>query len=560
MLESLRVKNVALIDEAEVEFKSGLNILTGETGAGKSILIGSINLALGAKADKSMIRTGEEFAFVELVFSVTSKSQKERLEEMDVYPDDNQIILQRRILSSRNVCKVNGETITNKTLREIGEILLDIHGQHEHQSLLLEKKQAEILDSFCGQPLFALKEQLKEQLVAYREQKQELMSLNLHGSNKEKELSLAQFEFQEITDADLKDGEDKELEQSYHKMSNARKITEGVSKTYELMNGSDGESVLSLFSKGIGEIHSLIQYDETLQTVLEEMINTEDMLRQAAYKLDEYIRNFSFNEREYAQITERLNLINHIKSKYGNTFSEIISYANYKEKEINKLMDLDSYRENLLHEFEKSEQAVLFVCQKITDMRQKQAQSLSKELEQALLDLNFADVNFKIMVEPKAEPGIEGMDAISFQISLNPGEPLKPLSSVASGGELSRVMLALKTVLAEKDKTETLIFDEIDAGISGRTAWKVSEKLGILGKKHQVLCITHLPQIAAMADTHFVIEKCKEGQKVMTTIRPLKEKETYDELARLLGGDEISKKALENAKELKETAKQAKKI
>lgn len=559
MLESLRVKNVALIDEAEVTFTPGLNILTGETGAGKSILIGSINLALGAKADKSMIRTGEDFAFVELVFSVTSLSQKERLEEIDVFPEENQIILQRRILPTRNVCKVNGETITNKTLKEIGEILLDIHGQHEHQSLLLEKKQAEILDSFCGQPLLALKEQLKELLVIYRTKKQELQALSTHGVDKEKELSLAQFEFQEITDASLRSGEDKELEQAYHKMSNARKITESILRAYELLNGGEGENILSLFSKGIGEVQSVISYDNALQVILEEMLNTEDMIMQAGHKLEEYIRNFSFDEREYTQITERLNMINYLKSKYGNTMSEIISYANKKEKEIDKLMDLDNYRENLLNEYKKSEQKVLLLCQKMTDIRKNQAKSLSEELEQALLDLNFADVKFEIMLEQKSEPGNEGMDTISFQISLNPGEPLKPLVSVASGGELSRVMLALKTVLAEKDQTETLIFDEIDAGISGRTAWKVSEKLGILGKKHQVLCITHLPQIAAMADTHFVIEKSKEKQKAITTIKPLKEKETYDELARLLGGDEFSKKALENAKELKETAKQVKK-
>lgn len=557
MLESLRVKNVALIDEAEIEFKEGLNILTGETGAGKSILIGSINLALGAKADKSMIRTGAEYAFVELVFSVTEKEQMEKLRELDVYVEDSTLVLQRRILPSKNVCKANGETITNRTLKEIGEILMDIHGQHEHQSLLNEKKQAEILDEFCPASLKEIKEQIKEVYSVHIKEKEELNALADKGENKEKEISLLQFEAEEIEQAALNPGEDEALEAAYEKMANSRRISESIELSHSLLNGTMEGNVISLFGRAMGEITSISEYDKELQGILEDMVNGEDLLISLSRRLEDYGRTLSFDENEFREVSSRLNTINHLKSKYGDRIEGILAYQKEIEKQLLMLTDLEKYKEELLKKHEQTEEKLFALCGQASAIRQEQAAILEGKMKEALVDLNFLDVQFQIAFEKK-QPGRDGYDKISFLIALNPGEPNRPLESVASGGELSRIMLALKTVLAEKDRIGTLIFDEIDTGISGKTAWKVSEKLGMLGRDHQVLCITHLPQIAAMADCHFLIEKNREEKKAVTRIRPLSSEDMLRELARLLGTDNINEAGLKNAMELKKMAEQTK--
>ena len=557
MLESLRVKNVALIDEAEIEFQEGLNMLTGETGAGKSILIGSINLALGAKADKSMIRTGAEYAFVELVFSVTQKEQMEKLKELDVYPEDGTLVLQRRILPSKNVCKANGETITNRTLKEIGEILMDIHGQHEHQSLLKEKKQAEILDEFCPDSLMEIKEQIKRTYSTYMEEKEKLDALSNQGENKEKEISLMQFELEEIEQAALTLGEDEALETAYEKMANSRKIAEAVEVSHSLLNGMAEGNVISLFGRAMGEITSISGYDKELEEILEEMVNGEDLLMQLSRRIEDYGRTLSFDESEFREISSRLNTINHLKSKYGDRIEGILAYQEEIKQQLLRMTDLEQYQAELLKTHEKTEQQLLQLCGQASAIRKEQAAVLEGKMKEALIDLNFLEVQFQIAFE-KRQPGREGYDKINFLIALNPGESVRPLETVASGGELSRIMLALKTVLAKKDGIGTLIFDEIDTGISGKTAWKVSEKLGMLGRDHQVICITHLPQIAAMADSHFLIEKSREEKKAVTRIRPLNQEEMLREIARLLGTDDITEAGLNNAVEMKKMAEKSK--
>lgn len=557
MLESLRVKNVALIDEAEIQFAKGLNILTGETGAGKSILIGSINLALGAKADKSMIRTGAEYAFVELVFCIKEQEQLEKLKELDVYPEDGMLVLQRRILPTKNMCKVNGETITNKTLKEIGEILLDIHGQHEHQSLLKEKKQAELLDEFCPDELLSLKEAAREDYHTYCEEIKSLDALNNQGENKEKEIDFIRFELEEMEAAELTKGEDEALEDAFVKMSNGRRITEAVESAHNLLNGMGEGNVLSLFGRAVSEMSAVSQYDNRAAEMLEDMVNEEDAIQQLSRSLEEYGRNLSFDEKQFQEISERLNIINRLKSKYGDTIEEILAYKEQQEKKLLMLTDIEQYRDKLLKAHDLTEKKLLSDCEQISAMRKAQAEMLEEKMKAALVDLNFLDVRFKIGFEQK-KPEKDGYDKISFLISLNPGEPLKPLESVASGGELSRIMLALKTVFAQKDQIGTLIFDEIDTGISGKTAWKVSEKLGLLANEHQVLCITHLPQIAAMADRHFLIEKNREEKKAVTTIEPLSYEQMLKELARLSGADSITEAGLNNARELKKMAEQTK--
>ncbi len=558
MLQSLHVKNLALIDEAEVTFGRGLNILTGETGAGKSIIIGSINLALGAKADKDMIRSGAEYALVELVFTLEDQEQIRAVSKLELPLEEGQIILQRKIMENRSQCRVCGETVTARQLRQLADILIDIHGQHEHQSLLKASRQLEILDTYAGAALAQKKEKLREVYGQYRQKKRELSENEVDEETRKRESSLAEFECQEIEAAALTDGEDEELEKTYRKMSNARKISEAAVNAHSLCGYEDGGAG-SAIARAIREIRTVSAYDETLQEYERQLLDIDGLLNDYNRGMAAYLSELEFDAGQFEQIQERLNLINHLKAKYGNTVEEIQEYQARAREIIEKYQDYDAYRAALLRETAALEKRALALANEVSKLRTQNAQTLAKQMRQALLDLNFEQAVFEIRIDGSEDRlGENGFDEAAFLISTNPGEPVRELAQVASGGELSRIMLALKTVLADKDRIETLIFDEIDAGISGRTAWKVSEKMGILGKDHQLICITHLPQIAAMADTHFMIEKQVVDSRSTTQIRELLPKESVEELARMLGGDEITPSALQNAREMKELAEKNK--
>lgn len=554
MLQSLHVKNLALIDEAEVVFGGGLNILTGETGAGKSIIIGSINLALGAKADKEMIRSGAEYALVELVFNVDDPAQARAIRDMELPLEEGQLILQRKIMENRSQCKVCGETVTAKQLKQLSEVLIDIHGQHEHQSLLKEAKQLEILDAYAGSRLLEKKERLRETYRQYRDKCKELSENGTDEETRKKECSLAEFECREIEEAALVPGEDVETERAYQRMNNARKIEEAAVSAHALCgyeNGGAGSAI----ARAIREIRSVSAYDETLQEYEKQLLDIDSLLNDYNRGMAEYLSDLEFDAGQFEQTESRLNLLNRLKSKYGNTVEEILDYRERALETIEKYQNFDAYRAALERETADLKKEALSLSEEISGMRKENAQMLSEKMREALSDLNFEQAVFEIRVEADEERLSEnGFDRVYFLISTNPGEPTKELSQVASGGELSRIMLALKTHLADKDEIGTLIFDEIDTGISGRTAWKVSEKMGILGKGHQLICITHLPQIAAMADTHFVIEKRVEDNRSITRIRELGQEESVEELARMLGGDVITESALKNAEEMKELA------
>ena len=554
MLQSLHVKNLALIDETEVTFGEGLNILTGETGAGKSIIIGSINLALGAKADKEMIRSGAEYALVELVFTVEDAARQKAIRDMELPLEEGQVILQRKILSNRSVCKVCGEMVTARQLRQLAEILIDIHGQHEHQSLLRTSRQLEILDAYAGEALEEKKAKLRDVYHQYRKNEKELSENEMDEETRRRECSLAEFECREIEEAALVPGEDEEVEKAYQKMNNARKIEEAAVSAHSLC-GYEDNGAGSMIARALREIRSVSVYDETLQEYERQLLDIDGLLNDYNRGMAAYLGELEFDGSRFTQTEQRLNLLNHLKSKYGNSVEEILAYRERALKTIEKYQDYDTYRASLLEKTEKLKKEALSLCGEISDERRKNAQLLAEQMRQALADLNFEQSVFEIDVGSEdAWMGENGFDQICFRISANPGEPVRELAQVASGGELSRIMLALKTVLADKDDIETLIFDEIDTGISGRTAWKVSEKMGILGKGHQLICITHLPQIAAMADTHYVIEKQVVDQRSITGIRELSEKESVEELARMLGGDSITENALKNAEEMKELA------
>ena len=557
MLQSLHVKNLALIDEIEVTFGEGLNILTGETGAGKSIIIGSINLALGAKADKDMIRTGAEYALVELVFTVEGQ-QLAAIEELELPVEDGQIILQRRILQSRNVCKVCGETVTARQLKQLGEILLDIHGQHEHQSLLKPAKQLEILDAYAGEALLSHKEKLRELYSRYRSVVDELEHSEVDEETRKREAALAEFECQEIEEAALVPEEDEEIEQLYRKLVNGQKIQDAVGLAHALC-GYEENGVGSSVGRALKEMRSVAAYDTALQEFEQQLLDIDGLLNDYNRAVADYLSELEFDGELFDRTEKRLNLLNHLKAKYGNSIEDVLAYQAQAQHTLEKYRDYDAYRMELTKRADTLKEEALTVCAKISDIRRRSAARLSKEMKKALVDLNFQEVAFEIQVTALEEMiGSNGYDRAAFLISTNAGERLRDLAQVASGGELSRIMLALKTVLADKDAIETLIFDEIDTGISGKTAWKVSEKMGILGRGHQLICITHLPQIAAMADQHFCIEKKVEDKRSVTDIRKLAEEESVTELARMLGSDSITENVMNNAREMKDLARKTK--
>lgn len=557
MLQSLHVKNLALIDEIEVTFGEGLNILTGETGAGKSIIIGSINLALGAKADKDMIRTGAEYALVELVFTVEGQ-QLAAIEELELPVEDGQIILQRRILQSRNVCKVCGETVTARQLKQLGEILLDIHGQHEHQSLLKPAKQLEILDAYAGEALLSHKEKLRELYSRYRSAVDELEHSEVDEETRKREAALAEFECQEIEEAALVPGEDEEIEQLYRKLVNGQKIQDAVGLAHALC-GYEENGVGSSVGRALKEMRSVAAYDTALQEFEQQLLDIDGLLNDYNRAVADYLSELEFDGELFDRTEKRLNLLNHLKTKYGNSIEDVLAYQAQAQHTLEKYRDYDAYRMELTKRADTLKEEALTVCAKISEIRRRSAVRLSKEMKKALVDLNFQEVAFEIQVTDLEDMiGSNGYDRAAFLISTNAGERLRELAQVASGGELSRIMLALKTVLADKDAIETLIFDEIDTGISGKTAWKVSEKMGILGRGHQLICITHLPQIAAMADQHFCIEKKVEDKRSVTDIRKLAEEESVMELARMLGSDSITENVMNNAREMKDLARKTK--
>ncbi len=557
MLYSLHVKNLALIDEQEIEFTNGLNILTGETGAGKSVIIGSINLALGGKAEKDMIRTGAEYALIELTFGVDNENQRKAIEAMDIpVEEDGSVVIQRKIMQSRSVSKVCGESVSVKQLRDLSNILINIHGQNDHQELLHKQKHKEILDDYAGDELIKVKDQIRAEYHKYNELKEEYSNTDLDDKTRIRQQELAEFELNEINDAALKLGEDEQLEKDYKRMVNGRRISEALGICGNITGAdSDEESVSDNLGRAVRELNSVRSFDEEVSNLADQLMEIESLVGDFNHALSGYLSDLEFDEEDFRATEDRLNLINHLKDKYGDSIEKIIAYGEEKQKELDVLTDLEAHRNQLLKQIQDSESKVLALSEKASKIRKKAAKVLSEKLKSALIDLNFFDVQFEIQVTPDEEKiSSTGYDEVAFMISTNPGESMRPLDQIASGGELSRIMLGLKTVLAQKDDIATLVFDEIDAGISGRTAWKVSEKLGVLSKDHQILCITHLPQIAAMNTTHFVIQKNVSNNRTVTTITRMNEDESIGELARLLGMDNVTDAVLDNAKEMRKTA------
>lgn len=553
MLQSLRVKNLALMEETEVEFGEGLNILTGETGAGKSLLIDSVTLALGGKFEKEMLRKGADSASVELVFAGEDDKVSEKLAELELEENDGAVIITRRLQAGKSICKINGETVTAKQVKELAEVLIDIHGQHEHQSLLHKKKHMEILDAYCGESYQKPAGQVAEAYRVCKELREKLEEDSLDETARQREQSLAEFELQEIEAAKLISGEDEELERRYRLMTNSKKIAENLSESYRYTgDGEDGAG--GALSRALRALRSVTMYDEKLEQMEQQLAEVDNLLADYNRDVADYLQDCEFDPEEFSRVEERLNQINRLKGKYGSTIEEILKYGADRQAYLEKLSDYDAYMEKLGTRLREEGEKLAKACEKLSVVRRDNAAQLTKLLKEALVNLNFLTVEFEIAVRPGQTVTAKGYDDVEFLISTNPGEPMKALSQVASGGELSRIMLAIKTVLAGRDHIDTLIFDEIDAGISGKTAWKVSEQLDTVAHAHQVICITHLPQIAAMADHHFVIEKSSTDDNTITDIRCVEGEESLTELARLLGSDILTEAALGNAREMREQA------
>lgn len=555
MLQNLYVKNLALIDETEVEFGPGLNILTGETGAGKSLLLGSVNLALGGKYSADMLRSGAKSGLVELTFTVDDERIRRRLEQLDLFPEDGCLTLSRRLMEGRSVSRINGETVSARVLRDAAGLLIDIHGQHENQTLLQRKNHLALLDLYAKEETSPLRKEMAEKFRIYQELCRKKESSALDDESRRKEAALAEFEVKEIEDAALVLGEDEELEDMYRRMTESRRVTESVAETYQY-TGEDARGNASDFlSRAIRSMQEAAEFDETGSRLYGQLIEIDSLLNDFNRELSEYAKSFEFSDEEFQETETRLNLINHLKAKYGKTISEILAYCGEKRQRLTELEDYDTFMRELDKKTEEAFRAVEKTAEELHKVRERAAETFAGEIQKQMAELNFLDARLEIRLTDAGHYSASGKDEAEFYFSANPGEPLKPMGNVASGGELSRVMLAVKTVLADEEDTPTLIFDEIDTGISGITAGKVGEKLRLIGRSRQVICITHLPQIAAVADSHFLISKETDGRTVKTDIALLDEEASVQELARMLGGANVTGRILESAGEMKELAK-----
>lgn len=564
MLLQLNIKNFALIENLSISFDDGFNVLSGETGAGKSIIIDAINYVLGSKFNKDLIRTGENKTFVEAIFTLTNCKTLEMLKQNDIDIDiDNLVIISRETFQSgKSITKVNGKSVLINTLKLISSTLLDIHGQHENQNLLSAENHIDYVDSYG-------EENLREFLLNYREKYNKLCEIEskineLAGKDGERDklVDFLKYQIDEINSLKLKENEDIELEEKYKVLSNAEKINSTLNNSYACLYTGSEESMSIYDNLGIA-IKELSLVQENLPKI-KEIIDT---LKDAYYNIEggiEQIRSIKddifYDEGELEYINSRIYQINGIKKKYGNSIDDILKYRDKIKSQYDEMINSSEIIENLKNERNSLMEELKVYGEKLHKERCKIAEELQLRIKSELDFVGLEKSTFKVNVEFQTKFYSNGMDKIQFYISTNPGEPLKPLEKVVSGGELSRIMLALKTVFVDKDHIPSVIFDEIDTGISGRIAQCVAEKMYVISKNHQVFCVTHLPQIACMSDIHYWVSKKVKDEKTYTTIKKMDYQEKEYEIARMIGGSEVTKLTLEHAKELVKMANSRKKL
>ena len=556
MLIELHIRNFALINSIDLEFYSGLNILTGETGAGKSIIIDSVNFMLGEKQTKEIIRSGENSAFVEAIFHINNDNGiMDMLYQYGIEADDILIISREINITGRSISRVNGRIGTLGMIIKLSRLLIDIHGQHEHQSLLEEESHIKILDSFCNDEFVNIKQEYKEFYIKIKEIDRELEKLKVDEQSKLRRLDLLKFQIQEINEAALCQGEEEELKKRKEILVNSEKIFSSLALCYlNLYEHEDRSSAYDNIGISISQLESIVRFDDKLKNINESLSDMYYKLEDIINNIRSYKESIDYDEGILLEIDSRLDLINKLKRKYGDSVININAFRDEISEESEKIEKSDEYILKLETDRQKCFDSIIKLANCLTTTRKDAAMKLENHIENELKYLGMLKSIFKIDITEADSILESGMDNVSFKISANPGEPPKALVKVASGGEMSRIMLAIKTVIADIDKIPTLIFDEIDTGISGRTAQAVAEKMSLISKKHQLLCVTHLPQIAAMADTHFRIEKITKEEKTSTIIHKLSEVERFEELARMLGGAKVTDITLKHAKEMIELA------
>ncbi len=547
MLEQLTIKNVAVIDKLSVIFNSGLSVMTGETGAGKSIIIDSINMILGDRAKKDLIRSGTEFAQVEAIFTMTD-CVKAVLCDNDIDCDEDTVIITRKLPSDgKSTARINGSAVTLNTLRDISDMLINIHGQHDNQALLTPQKHIMFLDSFAQ--VNVERDKYIDIYEKRKRLKKELTNLLENVSGRMQRADLLQYQVNEINAANLADGEEEDLISQRNILERAEEINECVSRAVEVLYDSDsGASAYDMISEAQSVLSKISDISETVNEAYESITSAIYSIEEAARAVRDFGAGVEFDEGELESVQERLDLINRLKRKYGGSVREIVEYGKKSEKELCEIETGDERAEALRKELSELEKQLCESAAMLTQKRKRAAKILQSEIEKALSELNMEKAKFSVNIAEKTYSD-DGADAVEFLISTNPGEELKPLVKIASGGELSRVMLAIKSILAKSDGVDAMIFDEIDTGVSGAAAQKIADKLKAIAKTSQVICITHLPQLASVADSHFLIEKDMNGEQAQTTLKKLDINGRIAEISRIVGGgvagEEYAKKILE---------------
>lgn len=546
MLINIHVKNLALIDELDIEFGRGLSILTGETGAGKSIIIGAIGIGLGGRFSRELLRDREKDGLVELTFNLSGEKEDIVPEE---YIEDGQIIISRKLSGERVINRINGETVTAGKIREIAERLINLHAQHEQTTLLREEMHIEILDS-SDKALAELKDKVAKDYREYTANHNELAGMTEDASERIKRADYLSYEVKEIEEASLVPGEDEELEKLYQKMNNSREIREITEEVYGITGYDSSSSAGNSFSRAVQRLRTLERLDKDADPLISQITDIDSLISDFNHALSEYINEADFDEETYSTTEKRLDLINSLKAKYGRTIDDILRSCDEMKAELEKLLGYDERVKEFTEKDKVLYEKLEASSEKLSKARIKQAEVLCTNISAALAQLNFNKVEFYMDISRLDRISASGRDRAVFMISTNVGEAAKPLHMVASGGELSRIMLAIKSCLADADSTPTLIFDEVDVGISGITAQKVAEMMKKLSESHQIISITHLPQIASKADTNYLIEKVVRDEKTYSGIRRIDGDEKIHEIARLLGGETITDNVISAAREL----------
>lgn len=554
MIKQLAISNVALIEKATIDFSENLNIITGETGVGKSLFISALNFVMGEKPKGDFLRKGENEAKVSCIIEIASDVSQNKLKEMGVFCDEENCILLERTLSSKNksACKINGETKTIGILKSVATLCIDIHGQHQHQLLLSQDRHINLLDVFCGEKLLTLKENLSSSLREYRKANSKIKELS-GGGDKNVMLDIFQFQYDEIEEADIRElDEDEKLITRRTTLGNAQKIIDKIEfiKFHLFLKE---ENVTELTRDTENKFVELSDY-ENCDELIENMTSINALLEAVKIDISKFDYLLDFDENEIDEINDRLRLLNDLKKKYGGSLEKVLEFKTNVKNKIELIENADEEIEKVKRQQKKYKDEVSAYCQKLNKLRVENAVKIKGEILDSLSKVGMQGVKFDIDIEKQREVNFDGFDKVTFMIATNKGAILKPLNQIASGGEMSRVMLALKATLAKFEDVDTYVFDEIDTGVSGRTAQMVAEEIKKLSKTNQIICITHLPQIASMADFHIIIEKHNLEDKTITSISVLKDEESYKELARLIGGAKITEKTLDSAREMKKMA------